>query len=310
MKELRPPQTLRAYLAELRAPFFTASALPVLLGTAIAWVREGLFQPSLFFLTLLGALLLHAGSNVINDFFDHLTGADEANRDFVRPFTGGSRLIQSGRLSPQQVLHEAIALYALGCIIGAYLTARVGYGVLALGAVGLLSGLLYTWPGFSLASRGVGELTIGLNFGTLITLGAYYVQTGRFAWEPVVASLPLAVLIAAVVFINQFQDMKGDAAVGKRHWVVRLGRERSSLVYAMMLVFAYVWVVLAVTAKWLPVGSVAVALTVPLAVKAVRVARVYHSVPKALAPANALTIVVHLAFGVLLSVSYLLVQLA
>ncbi|MCR4437503.1 MAG: 1,4-dihydroxy-2-naphthoate octaprenyltransferase [bacterium] len=298
-----------AFLAELRAPFFTASILPVVLGTTIAWVREEVCDRLLFGLALLGGVLLHAGTNVINDYFDHLTGADERNCDFVRPFTGGSRLIQSGRLTPKEVLGEAIVLYALACLIGLYLLFRVGYGVLVLGGIGLLSGFFYTFPPLALVSCGLGELAIGLNFGTLMTLGAYYVQTRHTAWEPVVASLPLAVLIAAVVFINQFQDADADATVGKRHWVVRLGRERAAHVYAMMLVFSYVAVVGGVVAGLLPWPVLLVLVTVPLAARAIKVARAYHSVPQALTPANGATIMIHAAVGVLLSAGYALMRI-
>ncbi|MBC7186169.1 MAG: 1,4-dihydroxy-2-naphthoate octaprenyltransferase [Calditrichaeota bacterium] len=297
------------FLAELRAPFFTASILPVVLGTTIAWAREQVWDGFLFGLALLGGVLLHAGTNVINDYFDHLTGADEKNRDFVRPFTGGSRLIQSGRLSPKEVLGEAIVLYALACVIGLYLVLRVGYGVLILGGVGLLSGILYTFPPLALVSRGLGEVVIGLNFGTLMTLGAYYVQTRHMAWEPVVASLPLAVLIAAVVFINQFQDAEADAIVGKRHWVVRLGRESAAGVYAMMLVFSYVVLAAGVVGGLLPGPALVVLVTLPLAAKAIRVAKAYHSVPQGLTPANATTIMIHAVVGVLLSAAYALTRI-
>jgi 1,4-dihydroxy-2-naphthoate octaprenyltransferase len=297
---------LGAFLAELRAPFFTASALPVVLGTMIAWARKGEFQLDLFLLTLLGGVLLHAGTNVINDYFDHLTGADDKNREFVRPFTGGSRLIQSGVLTPREVLGEARLLYALGSLIGLYLVFRAGIGVLVLGTIGLLSGLLYTLPPVALVSHGLGELAIGLNFGTLMTLGAYYVQTKSVAWEPVVASLPLAVLIAAVVFINQFQDMNADALVGKSHWVVRLGRKRAVTVYAMLLVFSYVAVVVGVGWGGLPVFALVLLGTLPLTFKAIGVARTHYDAPQALAPANATTIMLHAASGVLLSLAYAL----
>lgn len=293
-----------AFVAELRAPFFTASVLPVILGTMIAWARKGVFHSGLFMLTMAGGILLHAGTNVINDYFDYLSGADDENRDFVRPFTGGSRLIQTGRLTPRDVLAEAVLLYAAGCLIGLYLVNRVGYGVLLLGSIGVLSGLLYTWPSMALVSRGLGEIAIGLNFGTLMTLGAYYVQTRSMSWEPVVASLPLALLIAAVVFINQFQDMKADALVGKWHWVVRLGRRRAASVYAMLLIFSYVAAVAGVALGVLPVGGLAMLLTFPLALKAIGVARVYYSSSQALVPANATTIVLHAATGVVLSLAY------
>jgi hypothetical protein len=104
---------VKIWITEIRAPFFTATVVPILLGAVIAWARADTFHWGYFLLTMAGGLLLHIGANVANDYFDHLSGADEMNVEFVRPFTGGSRMIQEGLLTPKAVLTGALAALAL-----------------------------------------------------------------------------------------------------------------------------------------------------------------------------------------------------
>ena len=151
-----PNQKVKIYIQELRAPFFTASVVPILLGVAIAWARTGNFNWLLFLLTLVAGMLFHAGTNVANDYFDHRSGNDEINTEFVRPFTGGSRFIQEGKLTPKEVLLYSLFLFATGSIIGIYLVFKVGTGVLILGVIGLLSGFFYSCPPIALVNRGLG----------------------------------------------------------------------------------------------------------------------------------------------------------
>ena len=172
------------------------------------------------------------------------------------------------------------------------------------GVIGLLSGVFYTGKPFNWNGRGFGELLVGLDFGILMTLGAYYVQVERLDWTPVIAAIPIAALIAAVLYVNEFPDYAADAAVGKRTWVVRLGRPHAANVYALLMALPYVSVLLAVVAGALPVAALLPLLTLPLAVRAVLVAYRYHSEPVQLAPANALTIVTHLSVGLLLTLGY------
>jgi 1,4-dihydroxy-2-naphthoate polyprenyltransferase len=299
----------KLYLEELRAPFFSASILPVILGTMIAWARTGLLRLDMFLLTLLGGVLLHAGTNVVNDYYDHVSGNDEANTQFVRPFTGGSRMIQKGLLTPKEVLIEGLLCFALGSLIGIYLTFRVGKVVLLLGAIGVVSGFFYTAPPLRIVATGFGEILVGLNFGTLMTLGSFYVQTQRLSWEPVWASFPLALLIAAVLYINEFQDCEADRAVGKTHWVVRVGRARAVKGYAWILGLTYgsifLGVILGKITPWALLGF----LTVPIAWKGLRVSQRFYDDYLKLAPANAATVMTHLLTGVLLSLGYLLEKL-
>ena len=284
-------------LQELRLPFLTASLVPVLLGSALAYYQTGRFQWSVFFLALLGMALLHAGANVANDYFDHRSGNDEANQEFVRPFTGGSRLIQTGQLSAREVLTLAIVCFALGSVCGAVLALKTGWVVLALGAVGIVVGYFYTAPPFSLCAHGLGEPVVALSFGILPVLGAYYVQTRTLTVATALASIPVAILITAVLFINQFQDARADEAVGKRHWVVRLGKRRSALVYAGLMGGWMLAQALLVLGRYLPFSALwALVGAVPAAV-AVWTASQYFDDSKKLAPANALTIVTHLLVG-------------
>jgi len=294
------------YLQELRAPFFTASTVPVILGASVAWYHSAQFHWGLFFLALAGGLLLHAGTNIINDFFDHRSGDDEANLDYVRPFTGGSRMIQKGLLTPKEVLWESIFAYAGAAAIGAVLIIHRGYPILILGAIGMLCGYSYTGPPLLLASRGVGELVVGVNFGILMSIGSYYVQTGRFALEPALAAGPVAFLILLVLFINQFQDVKADAQTGKRNLVVRLGTKNSSRLYLTIISLAYLWILVFVLFRLMSPFALLALLSVPIAVKATAVALAYYDRPKSLAPANAGTIMVHLSVGLLVSLAYVL----
>ena len=296
----------KLWMQEVRAPFFTATAVPIVLGGVIAWVSAGEFHWGYFLLTLVGGLFLHAGTNVANDYWDHRSGADEKNFEFVRPYTGGSRMIQKGLLTPREVITGALLFYLVGSLIGFYLTYSRGMGVIYLGAIGVFSGFFYTAPPFRLVARGVGEFFVGLNFGVLMTVGSYYVQTRVFAWEPVVAGVPVALLIAAVLYINQFQDFKADREAGKKHLVVRLGRERAARGYTAVMWATYISLVGGVVAGVVSPFALLGLLTIPIAIKAVRTARVHYEEYLKLAPANVGTIMTHMLTGLLMTVGYML----
>ncbi|MBI2873286.1 MAG: prenyltransferase [Chloroflexi bacterium] len=298
----RPSLRSRWY-REIRAPFLTASIVPVLLGTTLAWARGGGWSWGLFLLAMMGAVLLHIGTNVLNDYFDYRAGTDNVNFEFLRPYSGGSRMIQLQMMSPREVLLEAILAFAGATIVGVALLFLVGLPILYFGLVGMLSGILYTvW----LVKIGIGEVFVGLNFGVLMTVGAYYVQTRTISTEVAVASIPIALLIALVLFINQFQDYQADKATGKRHLVVRMGRARSAWVYVAGLAATYVSLVVGVAAFGVTPFALLALVTVPIAWKAVRTARRFYDDYLRLAPANQATIMVHMFVGLLMTVGYLI----
>lgn len=298
---------LRIYLEELRAPFFTADIVPVILGTIIAWKKTGVIYWDYFWLTLVAALFLNGGINVANDYFDHKSGNDEINKEFIRPFTGGSRLIQKKMLSPKEVLIESILCFACTALIGLYLVYKRGMPVLWLGLIGVVSGFFYTAPPFYWAKRGIGELLVGLNCGILICLGAYYVQVQSIGWVPVIASLPVSMLISAVLYINEFPDYEADKAVGKNHLIVRFGRERGVIGYILLLASTYLVILAGIIFRIIPVTALFSFITLPLAFRAVNLLKKYYAEPAKLGPANAATVKLHLFIGLILSGSFLLI---
>lgn len=296
---------LKSWMIELRAPFLTATLAPVFLGTTIALARQGALNPTYFLLCLIGAVFSHLGTNVVNDYFDHKSGNDEINQEFVRPFSGGSRTIQLGLLTPREVFLGAVLFFASATIIGLYFTLTLGAFMLVLVAIGLISGFFYTGNPLNWASKGIGETLVAANFGALMTLGAFYVQAQRLAFEPLVASIPISLLIAAVLYINEFQDYTADKAVGKNTLVVRLGRQKAAYGYALIVSAAYLFVIFNVVLGVTPVYTLFALIPLPLALYAMRHTFRFHSEPFSLVPANALTVVFHFLTGVLLSLGYL-----
>lgn len=295
---------LKLYILEMRPPFFTATVVPVLLGSVMGWYHSGGFSWWFFALALLGGILLQAGVNITNDYYDHKSGTDDINKEFANPFTGGSRMIQNGLLTPREVLTEGLICYALGSLIGIYLAYERGLPVLWIGLIGVVTSFFYTAPPIKFVHRGVGEIFIALNFGALMTLGAYFVQAQELSWIPVIASLPVGLLILLVLYINEFQDCNADKAVGKLHWVARLGRERASKVYGILLAAVYLTVIAGVATGTVPKWGLVSFLTLPIAIKAYKTARANYNNTATLTPANAATIQLHLFVGLILTVSH------
>jgi len=297
---------LTIWITELRLPFLTASVIPVLLGALIAWVKLNVFHQFYFILTLLGIAFLHLGTNVANDYFDHQRGNDEINEEYVRPFSGGSRMIQKGKLKPHQVLRAALLFFMLGSGIGLYLSFVRGITILLLGIIGTFSGFFYSAPPFRLSDRGIGEIIVGLNFGILATLGSYFVQTQQLAWEPVFAALPISFLITAVLYINEFPDYTADKAVGKNNLVVRWGKERASAGYVILMALPFISVLILVSLRLISPFTLLIFLVLPRVLRAIRVVRLNFNQTLYLIPANADTILSHLYAGMLLSLGYFL----
>jgi 1,4-dihydroxy-2-naphthoate octaprenyltransferase len=299
-------ERLGIWLRTLRAPFFQAVVIPTVLGSAIAWYRTGVFHWGYFVLALIGAMGVNGGTNLANDYFDHTSGADEMNREFT-PFSGGSRTIQEGRVTPRSVLIGSFISFGIAALTGIYLTYARGPGVLYIGLAGVVSGYFYTGAPFRLGYRGWGELLAGLNCGPLVVLGAYYVQTRTIGYEVLFASIPIGLLVAAILYINQFSDYEADKAAGKNHLIVILGPERAIAGYYALLATAYSFVIFGCVFRILPWAAMAALVAVPVAAWAAKAARENHKSlsGKKMTPAMAGTIATHLITGLALSGGFL-----
>ncbi|MEO8571612.1 MAG: prenyltransferase, partial [Chloroflexota bacterium] len=257
-------------LRTTRLPFLTATIVPVLLGILIAASR-GSFDLVAAILTIIAASFVQLGLNVANDVFDTMSGADDAN---VTPtqFSGGSRVIQYGLVSLRQMATLSTIFYVLAGLIGLILLATHGStALLAIGIVGFIVSLGYTAPPLKFVYRGLGEIAVALGFGPLMLLGAYVVQTGgSIAWEPAVASIPVALLVSLILYVNEIPDRRGDARAGKRTLPVRFSREAVIGGYNVAVAAAYVVLVVGVVVGALPVTVLLMLLTIPLALKVSR----------------------------------------
>lgn len=293
---------IKRYLAATRPPFLLAAFVAALLGIATASYSGVMLNVWTAGLTLLGAVLVHAGINVFNDYYDALNGTDALNTERLYPFTGGSRLIQNGVFSPRETRDFAMILFGLSALIGGVLMAQAGWPLFWLGLVGLLIGWAYSAPPLALNSHGWGELSVALGFGLLMPLGADMVQRHAFAPLPLLASLPYALLTANLLYINQFPDRKADALAGKHHWVVRLGTDKARWGYLALAVSAYFILILETAFGNLPVWALLGALPLPLSMLAAMDLMQFADRPEHLARAIRLTIIAALTHGLLLSI--------
>lgn len=294
-----------AWLSAVRLPLLGASILPAVLGSVIACKAAGMFDWFMMLMVVAGVALFHTGSNLINEYFDYRSGADAANEEYAAPFTGGTRVLVEGRLKPNAVLAAAVFSYLSGSMIGIWLAYTAGFWIYVLGIIGILSGVLYVAPGVSLLNAGWGEITVGMNFGILIVEGAFYVQTGYFSVEAFFVSLPISLLIAAVLLINEFEDYKGDKSSGKISMVVRIGRKGSVKCLAVVFALAAVSIILLPIVSSAPASSLLALLTVPFLWLGIRLASLYYDDPVRLVPANAAVILSHSYINVFLIVAYM-----
>jgi 1,4-dihydroxy-2-naphthoate octaprenyltransferase len=297
-------------LRTTRLPFLTATIVPVLLGIAIA-ARQGSFDLLTAVLTIIGAACVQLGLNVANDVFDAVQGADDAN---VTPtqFSGGSRVIQYGLVSLRRMAGLSAAFYLAAGVIGLVLLALRGSpALLVIGVVGFVVSVGYTAPPLKLVYRGLGELAVAAGFGPLMLLGAFVVQTrGALSWEPVVASLPVALLVALILYVNEIPDRRGDARAGKRTLPVRLSRQTVVTGYRLAAAGAYLILVAGVVLGVLPIPALLALLTIPLALQVSRGLEPNYDNPYGLMAVMGVNVKLHLYAGLLLLVGYGLVLIA
>jgi 1,4-dihydroxy-2-naphthoate octaprenyltransferase len=301
---------LAIWFKELRAPFFTASIIPVLVGTSIAYSTANVFDHALFILAVIGMVALHAGANIANDYFDHTSGNDWLNKN-VTPFSGGSQFIQQGLLSPQSVLIAAWVALSIGILIGIMIIFLTkSFFILAIGLIGLLGGYFYTASPVRLGYRGAGELVIGMLFGILPVYGSYYLQTRTIDFVPVVPGLIVAMLIFLVILINEFPDCIADSAVNKKTLVVIFGDIVAAWIYRIVLLATFcIAIVVMLVFEIMRLPGLFYLATFPLAFLTLKHLR--HDVLQESSKhtANKLTILFHLVGGLMLSLGFLLSNL-
>lgn len=270
-----------------------AAAAAAVVGSAVAWY-EGRFQALPALACLVTALLLQVGANLANDLFDFHRGADTAER------LGPLRVTQAGLLSPRQVQQGMLVVFGLAALLGLYLIGVAGWPVLLMGLASILAALAYTGGPLPYGYYGLGDLMVFIFFGPVAVIGAYYIQA-RDAWTlhlSLPASLPMGLLIVAILVVNNLRDIHTDRKAGKHTLAVRIGERGARLEYSLCLGIAYLsllWIGWACGSAWVGLAL----LSLPAAYRWNRFVWTEHGRPlnRALAGTGQLT----LLLGVLLS---------
>ena len=290
------------WMVIMRLPFLTATIVPILLGAAVASSSGFTVSWGWLGLTILGGCFLHIGTNTANDYFDHTSGTDEANYNYMVPFSGGSRSIQMGLISAKGMLIVSLLSFLSSALVGIPLIIRAGNMILWLGIIGAVSGFFYTAPPFRFASRrGLGEFLIGMNFGPLMVVGSTLVQTGQILPEALLAGIPIGFLVAAIVYVNEFPDHDGDKATGKNTLIVVFGPEKARLGYVLLVGCAFTSIIAMVASGIFPLLSLIAMPSAWFGIKAIQTLYKYYN-DRLLQPANAGTINMHFTTGLLFCV--------
>jgi 1,4-dihydroxy-2-naphthoate polyprenyltransferase len=292
------PSGVRIWTMAARLRTLPASIAPVLVGTALAGYA-GTFHPLRFVAALVGAVFIQVGTNLSNDYSDARRGADTEDR------LGPVRVTAGGLVPPSRVLVATYVSFAVAVLAGGYLIAVAGWELLLVGGASILAGVLYTGGPRPYGYEGLGELFVFLFFGIVAVAGSYYVQVRHLEWEAFALAVPVGLLAAAILLVNNIRDADTDRRAGKRTLAVRLGRDRARVLFAGSVYLAYLlapatWAFGPLEAwMWLPW------LTLPLAVALARTVR-NRSDGSSLNEALARTGMLQLGFCVLLAAALLL----
>src|SRR5437868_7309746 len=226
------PSGVRIWLMAARVRTLPASIAPVLVGTALAGYA-GVFRVLRFVAALIGAVFIQVGTNLSNDYSDARRGADTEDR------LGPVRVTAGGLVPPRQVLVATYVSFGVAVLAGAYLIAVAGWELLLVGAASILAGVLYTGGPRPYGYEGLGELFVFLFFGIVAVAGSFYVQVKHLDWEAFALAVPVGLLAAAIMAVNNVRDIETDRRAGKLTIAVRLGRDRTRTLYAVTVYAAF-----------------------------------------------------------------------
>jgi 1,4-dihydroxy-2-naphthoate octaprenyltransferase len=289
---------IRIWLMAARVRTLPAAVAPVLVGTALAGF-ESVFHPLRFVAALIASVFIQVGTNLSNDYSDARRGADTEDR------LGPVRVTAGGLVPPRQVLVATYVSFGIAVLAGCYLVAVAGWQLLLVGAASILAGVLYTGGPKPYGYEGLGEVFVFLFFGIVAVAGSYFVQTTHLIWEAFALAVPVGLLASAILVVNNYRDTDTDRRAGKKTLAVRLGRERTRIMFAAIVYLAYLcapvtWVFGPLTA-WVLLPW----LTLPVAAPIVRTIR-NRTDGASLNGALAQTGMLQLAFCTLLAAGLLL----
>jgi len=296
--DFKTTYALKTWIQAIRIFSLTASIVPVLVGAALVPFFNQQGRWMYFPIVIICSVCFQAGTNLISDYFDYINQVD---KDYT---FGSSRVIVDGLLTARQILIGSMLIFGVAIMLGFILVAAWGVWMLVLGVVGFLGGVFYTAKPIAYKYIGLGNFLVFLLMGPLMVIGSFFALTGTCNIEVFVVSLPIGFLVSAILYANNLRDIKHDTEAGIKTLENTLGYDKAVIGYYLLLIAAYLSVFVMVVSNLLPIWSLLVFLTVPLAVK--NIVSVNHSKvnePETIALLDVQTAKLHLAFGVLLIIS-------
>ncbi|MFP4546906.1 MAG: 1,4-dihydroxy-2-naphthoate octaprenyltransferase [Fidelibacterota bacterium] len=275
----------------------TMTFVSIAVGFVYASAECG-FSISLFLLTLIAGVLVHLGANLMNDYFDVKNGVDF---DSVLTAQYRPHPLVEGKIELKSVLRVSVVMFLIAAMIGLYLVITRGFLLLWIGLAGLFLAIAYTAPPFKYKYKGLGEIGVLLIWGPLMTAGSYYIQTLSLNWEIIVISVPIGLLVALVLLINNIRDRASDGSQSIKTLPVVFSKQGGLHIYTGIIILAYLWIIVISLFGPLTVWSLLVLLSCPLAFKMIK--QMYQEIPD---DADAETAKLDTLFGVLLLVSIIL----
>ncbi|WP_449537349.1 1,4-dihydroxy-2-naphthoate polyprenyltransferase [Ferdinandcohnia sp. Marseille-Q9671] len=290
----KPSNRFQVWWRLMRPHTLTASFVPVILGTVLAFPETEINLP-LFLVMLLACLLIQAATNMINEYFDYKRGLDTAESVGI-----GGTIVRDG-VKPKVILNLAFIFFGVSMLLGVYICLNSSWWLALIGTICMSIGYFYTGGPLPISSTPFGELASGFFMGLIIILLSFFIQTGTVTTVSVLIALPIMILVGAINMSNNIRDLDGDKKNGRRTLPILLGREKSIKFLAFLFTISYLWIILLTFAGISPLWSLLVLVSIPKAVQAVK-GFVGKSEPIQMMPAMKATAQTNTFFGFLLSI--------
>ncbi len=295
--------TIKKWITASRASYSTTIVLPCIVGGVVAWYN-GVFTWGPFLLVLVALFFANIGTNFTNDYFDYRSGVDII--DEGRKFKPGSEVLLKSGLKPGVVLASALSCLAITVAIGIYLVLAIDWRIVLFGVVGIFLAFFYTAPPFKLGYRGLGELACWIGNGLLPVTGTYFVLSSQWSATAIMLSIPIGLLVTAIIYIGNVPDAEADARVGKKTTSVRLGRKAVVFLGPVYYIIIYLSIVVGIVMGLLPLWTLLALLTIPLTVRLLQRTRNYYNDIPQYVPAIMMTVRVFMLTTILISIGFAL----
>lgn len=282
----------------LRPHTLTAAFVPVAIGTALAY-NDGAFHPFLFVAMLIAAILIQSATNMFNEYYDYKRGLDNEKSVGI-----GGTIVRDG-VNPKFILFLALIFFAISLALGLYITVQSSIWIAVIGAVSMFMGYLYTGGPYPIAYSPLGELFAGFFMGVVIILISYFIHMGELSLESLLISIPITILVAAILTANNIRDHVGDKANGRRTLVILLGKKNAITFLASMFIVSYLWMIGMIVFTGATFWYLLVFISLPKAIQAIKIFRSHES-PVEMMPGMAATAKMHTIFGFMVTIAILL----